>query len=36
MIYLIPDGTQIGFISHVLTEEELMTLPHIEVTSISE
>ena len=35
-IDLTPDGTKIGFNSHVLTEEELRTLPHIEVTSGSE
>ena len=36
MIYLTPDGTNIGFSSHVPTGEELRTLPHIEVTSGSE
>ena len=32
-IYLIPDSTNIGFILHVPMEEELRTIPHIEVTS---
>ena len=32
-IYIIPEGTKIGFISHVKTEEELRNLPHIKVTS---
>ena len=31
-IDIIPDGTNIGFILHVTTEEELSTIPHIEVT----
>ena len=35
-IDLTPDGTKIGFSSHVPTDEELITLPHIEVTSGSE
>ena len=35
-IDLTPDGTDIGFISHVPMDEELKTLPHIEVTSGSE
>ena len=35
-IDLTPDGTKIGFSSHVPTGEELRTLPHIEVTSGSE
>ena len=35
-IYLIPDGTRIGFSSYVSTDKELRTLPHIEVTSGSE
>ena len=30
------DGTKIGFSSHVPTDEELITLLHIEVTSGSE
>ena len=33
MIYLTPDGTRIGFVSHVPTDKELRKLPHIEVTS---
>ena len=36
MIYLTPDGTRIGFVSHVPTDKELRKLPHIEVTSGSE
>ena len=35
-IYLTPDGTKIGFRSHVPTDKELRKLPHIEVTSGSE
>ena len=35
-IDLTPDGTNIGFRSHVPMDEELRTLPHIEVTSGSE
>ena len=31
--YFILDGTNIGFSLHIPTEEELITLPHIEVTS---
>ena len=31
-----PDGTKIGFSSYVPTDEELRTLPHIEVASGSE
>ena len=36
MIDLTPDVMKIVFNSHVLTEEELRILPHIEVTSGSE
>ena len=32
-IDLTPDGTQIGFSSHVQSDKDLRTLPHIEVTS---
>ena len=35
-IDLTPEGTKIAFRSHVPTDEELGTLPHIEVTSDSE
>ena len=35
-IYLTPDGMNIGFSSHMPTNEELITIPHIEVTSGSE
>ena len=35
-IDLTPDCTKIGFSSYVTTNEELRTLPHIEVTSGSE
>ena len=35
-IDLTRDGTNIGFRSHVQTDEELRTLPHIEVKSGSE
>ena len=35
-IDLTPDGTKIRFSSHVPTDKELRTLPHIEVTSGSE
>ena len=35
-IYMTPDGTNIGFSSHVPTDEKLRTLSHIEVTSGSE
>ena len=35
-IDLTPDGTKIVFSSNVPTDEELRTLPHIEVTSGSE
>ena len=35
-IYLTPDRTKIGFSLHVPTDEELRTLPHIEVTLGSE
>ena len=32
-IDMTPDGKNIGFISHVPTDEKLRTIPHIEVTS---
>ena len=35
IIELISNGTKIGFESHAPTEEELRTLPHVEVTSAS-
>ena len=36
MIDMTPDETNTGLSSHVPTEKELRTLPHIEVTSGSE
>ena len=36
MIDLTPNGTKIGFSSHVPTDKDLRMLPHIEVTSGSE
>ena len=35
-IYMTPDGTNIRFSSQVPTNEKLITLPHIEVISVSE